>query len=219
LRLSRCVLRTYSPEMKWLRGMFQSSPPPTAADHESFVRRLEALGFFAHASRKKVEEIEGEIRRLGWPGVFSHEGRFFHADAEELAEGGILGFLGTIAPFLATEGVTVPEIQEDLSEDRYRLKLASSDFEIYGPEDVAREATEPGRVWAIATVRTFELVNQLLATTKSQERLYAVNGGNDLFGLFLTQAQFSEITSHAGSVAPGAPYQVQDDPPWYGDRH
>jgi hypothetical protein len=205
--------------MKWLRGLFQTSPPPTAADHEPFVRRLEALGFFAHASPQKGEEIDGEIRRLGWPGVFSHERRFFHADAEELAEGGILGFLETIAPFLATQGVTVPEIQEDLAEDHYHLNLANSDLEIYGPEDVAREATEPGRVWAIATVRTFELVNRLLAATESQERLYAVNGGNDLFGMFLTQAQFSEITSYAGSAARGAPYEVHDDPPWYGDRH
>jgi hypothetical protein len=183
------------------------------------VRRLEAVGFFAHASPEKGKEFAAEIRRLGWPGVFSHEGRFFHADAEDLAEGGILGFLETIASFLATEGVTVPEIEEDLAEDHYRLNLAGSDFGIYEPEDVAREETEPGRVWAIATVRTFELVNRLLATAASQERLYAVNGGNDLFGMFLTPAQFSEITAYAGSAAHGAPYEVRDDPPWYGDRH
>jgi len=203
--------------MKWLRGLFQSAPR-TPPDHTPFLQRLESLGFFTHSSPDNTQSIRAEILRLGWPGVFAHEGRFFHADAEELAEGGILGFLEAVSPFLVAEGVAVPDIQDDLGEDHYKLRWAGREYVVYDASELAREEEEPGRLWAIATVRTFALVNDLLGSTRSHERLYAVNGGNDLFGLFLAPVQLAEIVAYAGNDARGAPYEVQDAPPWYGAR-
>ena len=204
--------------MGWLRGLFQSTPPPAPPDHAAFLQRLESLDFFTHSSPDSLQRIRAEILRLGWPGVFAHERRCFHADAEELAEGGVLGFLEEVSPFLAAEGVAVPDTQDHITEDNYKLRWAGQEHLVYDASDLAREEKEPGRLWAIATVRTFSLVNGLLGSTRSQERLYAVNGGNDLFGLFLTPSQLAEVLAYAGNDARGVPYEVQDAPPWYGAR-
>jgi hypothetical protein len=96
--------------------------------------------------------------------------------------------------------------------------LPGRDYRVYDASDVSREETEPGRLWAVATVSTFSLVNEFMAAADSAERLYAVNGGNDLFGMFLTRSQLAEILAYAGSNARGAPYEAQDIPPWYGDN-
>ena len=55
---------------------------------------------------------------------------------------------------------------------------------------------ELGFLWGVSTVRTFALVNDLLARASSNERLYAVNGGNDLMAIFLTDELWDLITAH-----------------------
>ena len=206
--------------MKWLRRLF--APPPESAsaapavDHTQFLRTLEDLGFLSRATADQTAAVRADIRERGWGGIFSHDGRFFPADAEDLAEGGVAGFLETISGFLAAEGVRVPRIEEEHSESGYALRWDGERDVIWDATDLAREESEPGRLWGIAPVRAFALVNRWLGSAGSPERLYAVNGGNDLFGLFLTPDQFAAIASYAGQDRRGAPYEAKDEPPWYG---
>jgi hypothetical protein len=62
--------------------------------------------------------------------------------------------------------------------------VAASNIVIYSP---ALGENDVGRVWARAAHALFKIVNDQLA--KSQYRFYAINGGNDLGGMFLTQAE------------------------------
>ena len=204
--------------MKWLRDLFASKAHLPKPDHAAFRDRLESLGFFRHCPPDQLATVRAALLTSGWSGVFAHPGRFFPADAEDLAEGGIPGFLESVAPFLAREGVPSPEIEDRFSDRSYTMKVAGREHTIYGELDLQREEREPGRLWAIATVRTFSIVNDLLVAAGSEERLYAVNGGNDLFGLFLTPPQFAEIVAYAGADLRGAPYEVRDEPPSYGAR-
>jgi len=203
-------------DLNWLRRLFGAGPEAEKA-HDGFINSLEAAGFFSHAPPSEVEEIRGELRRLGWPGIFAHSGRFHHADAEELAEGGVAGFLDSVGPFLESEGVALGVIQEDSSADHYTLHVAGRDWVIYDEGAVARDANEPGVLWARASLNAFTLVNELLRDAGSLEHLYAVNGGNDLFGMFLTEGQLTVVRQHAGGSIRGTPYELRDDPPWYGE--
>ncbi len=70
----------------------------------SWPARLEALGWFRLVDAAAAEEAKRAI--VARPYVLAGEvKRRFHADAEELAEGGIMNFLGTVLSFLRAEGV------------------------------------------------------------------------------------------------------------------
>ena len=47
--------------------------------------------------------------------------------------------------------------------------------------------------WELATSRTFAIVNLLLREAGSNERIYSLYGGNDLFALFLTENMYDII--------------------------
>jgi hypothetical protein len=62
----------------------------------------------------------------------------------------------------------------------------------------------------------FTIVNDQLAT--SEYRFYAINGGNDLGGMFLTPAQ----AAAAQKTLPNRtdwPYFPRDEADWYGQYH
>ena len=150
----------------------------------------------------------------GWGVILDDWGRKFYADAEDLAEGGIAQFLRSIEPFLKRQGVDGLEIEEQLSETGYTVIIGSTPYPIYTQEEME---TEDG--WWLATVRTFELVNELLVLAGSEERFYAVGGGNDMFGLFLTPALHEVICNHKDASPRECPYVPLIDPPWYGQKN
>ena len=111
--------------------------------------------------------------------------RSFHADAEELAEGGI------------------PEFLEELREPLARLGAEL-------PDDVAVAETDLD-TWAQAPIDAFCAVNAALERAGSDERLYALYGGNDLFALLLTDALRDQF--HATEPPRERPYiPLPDDP-------
>jgi hypothetical protein len=135
-------------------------------------------------------------------------------DAEDLAEGGIgeayEGFLPAYQKY-------VPEplkIEEELDNDkmRYAVKCAGKEYVIYAP-DLEDEGLES---WVLATYALFSIVNDQLAD--SAYRFFAINGGNELGGFFLTQEQ----ALAARKTLPNKrdwPYLPTTEKSWGGQHH
>ena len=77
---------------------------------------------------------------------------------------------------------------------------------IYAPEN--EDAS-----WPNATYALFSIVNAQL--TGSPYRFYAINGGNDLGGMFLTSEQY-EGAKRSLERKSDWPYLPSDQPPLYG---
>jgi hypothetical protein len=67
--------------------------------------------------------------------------------------------------------------------------------------------------------RGFRIVDELLAAVGSSERVYAVNGGNDLFAFFLTPELHQTVMEHPEASPEGGPYKPTEDYPWFGQPH
>jgi|SRR5580700_131031 hypothetical protein len=106
-------------------------------------------------------------------------------DAEDLAEAGIKEAYQSMMRALGQYVSEPTEVQEvvDNKAPSYVVKCAGLEYVIYSP---ALPDVE-GRSWGRAAHAFFKIVNDQL--TKSEYRLYAINGGNDLGGMFLTQSE------------------------------
>jgi hypothetical protein len=83
---------------------------------------------------------------------------------------------------------------------------------IYSPELPEGE----GQSWGRATHALFAIVNNQLA--KSEYGFYAINGGNDLGGMFLTPSECEEARQPLPRKGDW-PYLPTDEHPWYGECH
>ena len=135
-------------------------------------------------------------------------------DAENLAEAGILEAYESLLPELQKYVPQPAQVEELIDNDvgRYAVKSGTRDFVIYAPD----LDDKGGESWGRATVAFFTIINDQLAP--SQYRFYAINGGNDLGGLFLTPAQ--AVAAQKGlSNKTDWPYLPKDEPDWYGQYH
>ncbi len=183
-----------------------------------FVTELEELGYFNGLEPESAEALKEAFEQSGWLGIFSESHRFFMADAEDLAEGGIGRFLQEISPFLALQGVALPEIEEEMSEEGYVVRVGGADYQIYDAADMERDASgeESGLIWGLSMVHGFRIADELLAAAGSAERAYAVNGGNDLFVLFLTPELHRVIMEHPDASRCDGPYVPHEEYPLFG---
>lgn len=134
-------------------------------------------------------------------------------DAEELAETGMAEAYERLLPELRKYVSQPLPMMEEIDHDSpvYSVRCGGKQYVIYGP-DVDEEKSSS---WARATVAFFTIINEQLASTAY--RFYAINGGNDLGGMFLTPAQAME--SRAALPRPQDwPYLPVDEPPWYGQH-
>lgn len=135
-------------------------------------------------------------------------------DAEDLAEGGIGEGYESLLPALRKFVKSPVTIEEDRDDDSpsYSVRCGDMHFEIYGPDLEEGE----GNSWGRATVALFSIVNAQLK--HASHRFYAINGGNDLFGMFLTPAQAKEARKSLPSKSDW-PYLPIDEEPYYGQYH
>lgn len=135
-------------------------------------------------------------------------------DAEDLAEAGIREAYESLLPELRKYVPQPAEVEEviDNNAGRYAVKSGTREFVIYAPE----LNDEGGESWGRATVTFFTIVNDQLAN--SQYRFYAINGGNDLGGMFLTPSQ-AAAAQQSLSNKTDWPYFPKDEPEWYGQYH
>ena len=135
-------------------------------------------------------------------------------DAEAIAEGGIAEGYESVLPNLRQFVKHPVRIEEDRDDDApsYSVRCGDTEFEIYAPD----LDEEEGNSWGRATVALFSIVNEQLKN--ATHRFYAINGGNDLFGMFLTP----EEAAAAQNSLPNKrdwPYLPKDEEPWYGQYH
>jgi len=135
-------------------------------------------------------------------------------DAESLAEGGIAEAYESLLPQLRKYVPQPAMIEEDLDDKaaRYTVKYGSKKFSIYGPN----LADDEGRSWGRATHAFFAIVNDQLANC--DHRFFAINGGNELGGMFLTPAEIEAARNSLPNISDW-PYLPNDQHPWYGQFH
>jgi hypothetical protein len=132
-------------------------------------------------------------------------------DAEDLAKQGILEAYEQLHPQLRQyEASNVDIVEEfdddDDDDDTYTVFADGKRYDIRG------NGVE-GDPWALATVAFFEIVNGSLAG--SSHRFYALYGGNDLAGIFLTDEQFAVARESIGRHTHW-PWIPVNHPPDYG---
>lgn len=140
--------------------------------------------------------------------------QLIHLDAENLAEAGIREAYESLLPSLQEYAPQPARVEELIDNDagRYAVKSGTREFVIYAPD----LDDKGGESWGRAAVAFFTILNDQLV--HSQYRFYAINGGNDLGGLFLTPSQ----ALAAQKVIPNKtdwPYFPKGEPDWYGQYH
>jgi hypothetical protein len=140
--------------------------------------------------------------------------QWIHLDAEDLAEAGIVEAYQRLLPELRKYVLQPARVEEVIDNDTplYAVRCERKEHAIYGPE----LGEEGGGSWGRATVAFFAIVNDQLAGTAY--RFYAINGGNDLGGMFLTPAQ-AQASRDSLPRPQDWPYLPTDEPPWYGQHH
>ena len=135
-------------------------------------------------------------------------------DAEDLAETGVRAAYERIKPALSKYVEDPRDIIEHINNDipSYSVSAAGRTYDIYGP-DLQQGA---GESWGRATVALFGIVNDQLFN--SSVRFYAINGGNDLGGMFLTPEDV-EAANRALEQKTDWPYLPILNHPYYGQNH
>lgn len=135
-------------------------------------------------------------------------------DAEDLAEAGIKAAYLSMMQALRQYVSEPAEVQEvvDSEAPSYVVKCDGLEYVIYSPA----LPEEEGQNWGRAAHAFFKIVNNQLA--KTEYRLYAINGGNDLGGMFLTQAE-CEAARKSLRRKEDWPYLPTLDHPLYGQYH
>jgi hypothetical protein len=135
-------------------------------------------------------------------------------DAEALAEAGIKEAYDSMASDFDRYQPEPAELQEVVDNDApsYLVKCRGREYPIYSPD----LPEEQGRSWGRATHAFFQIINDQLK--KSEYRFYAINGGNDLGGMFLTQSE-CEVARRSLPRKEDWPYLPTLEHPWYGQHH
>jgi hypothetical protein len=132
-------------------------------------------------------------------------------DAEALAETGLKAAYEELLPHLKKYVASPAAVTERIDNDApsYAVTCLGIDYPIYSKNDGDES-------WGRATVALFDIVNRQLA--KTPYRFFAINGGNDLGGMFLTPAQ-AEAAKKSLPRKQDWPYLPTASKPWYGQYH
>ena len=154
---------------------------------KELIAELERLGFYSYTPPWRIDAARADAVRTGYLfAEFTH--RDFMADAEELAEGGVLECLALCWPFLTQQGILIEDAREEVGEgDGYSVWINDQRFWMYTEEELGPDC------WVRATNRMLEMLNTLLKDAGSNERAFTLEGGNDQQLVFLTEAQYAAI--------------------------
>lgn len=135
-------------------------------------------------------------------------------DAEDLAEAGIKNAYEKLCAILKTYVSEPAAIAEKINNDlpSYSIIYAGDTYDIYSPT----LSDAQGASWGRATYMLFMLINNQLRS--SAVKFYAINGGNDLGGMFLTEQQAATARKNLTNKTDW-PYLPTPEHPWYGQHH
>jgi hypothetical protein len=189
---------------------------PSVADMQ-LANDLEARGFFRYLDPKDAEKAKAAIEKDGISAIWRVEtGRFvLGADAEDLAEGGIVDWLEELRPALERMDVRLPDdVEQQIDEARYAVHAGGRDYTIYDLEGADAAAAEDGALlWGLSWSRAFGLLNDLLEQAGSGERAYA---GTDVGVWLLTPELHEALVAELGSDRE-RPYVPNEQPRAFGE--
>jgi hypothetical protein len=135
-------------------------------------------------------------------------------DAEDLAEAGIKKAYESALPVLRQYVSEPAQVHEVVDNDApsYLVRCAGQEYMIYSPA----LPDDEGHLWGRAAYAFFKMINDQLS--KSEYRLYALNGGNDLGGMFLTQPE-CEAARNSLPRKEEWPYLLTLEHPSHGQPH
>jgi len=169
-------------------------PAPVAAARPSraavvaLMDRLEQLGFYRYVPAGQVAACKSKDVNASSP-FTSESSRVYLADAEDLAEGGVQGFLMELRPFLHRLGVKITAVSQQFDAERdYVVSVNGTSHLIYSAQQA-----ESWESWEQASRQAFTIVNRLLEQAGSAERLYRLYGGNDCQAVLLTPEMYAVI--------------------------
>jgi len=115
-----------------------------------WARRWTSWAFLPLPSRMRRPRWRSDFRSGG--GIYGETGRFFHADAEELAEGGVAEFFAQLQPFQSKQGVNLTDVEQRLADDdrSYWVSAAGIEHKIYDAREYESERTTPV-LWGLST--------------------------------------------------------------------
>jgi hypothetical protein len=140
--------------------------------------------------------------------------RAIHLDAEALAEQGMVECYSRLLPELKAYVAAPLVLSEKVDAERGRYAvLAGGSVQDIFPSPLGGDEHES---WGVATAALFEIVNRQLKN--APVKFYAINSGNDLMGIFLTQEQ-AEAARKTLKRRSDWPYLPAMQAPWFGQYH
>ena len=115
-----------------------------------FADRLEVLGFFRYTPPEVLASLKHDFQESSWAAVFGETGRLFLADAEDLTEGGVGDFLRGIELFLKGQGISLNQVEDDVSEQGYAVMVNGRRYKIYDGDEVQRRQKQLGLLWGLS---------------------------------------------------------------------
>lgn len=147
---------------------------------------------------------------MGSEDVINYDEMLFF-DAENLAEQGMANAYEEIKVEFRKRSIELSSIEEiiDNKNGTYHIAHDGKTYCIYA--DISDRNS-----WANATVALFDIVNSQLKET--DVRLYAINGGNDLGGLILTESECAKAREQLENKSDW-PYIPEHGDEWVGQPH
>jgi hypothetical protein len=150
------------------------------------------------------------MARVGQSNPIDYD-RMIALDAEDLAETGIAEAYERVGIEAKRLGVALAPIkeQDDPDEPSYSVQFGAKTYKVYDKH------TDVVTSWENATWIFFEIVNAQM--TNGPYRFYALMGGNDLHGIFMTDAEMAKVRGSSLKMRDW-PYLPTANPPLYGRR-
>lgn len=195
---------------------FENMDDDDVFKYDEFLSGIERYGYLEYVPEQMMDRVKKLLARGSWPFFDDRSGRKYHTDADDLAEKGGAKFIKIILPFLEKQGARVESIEEYFDEE-YRITVNGKETVIWNDDEVeAENAGKPVSTWGLSLVRIFAIVNELLEQAGSEERLYAVSGGDVLEAVFLTPELVDFMYGSLQVMIEDRPYIPVAEHPMYG---
>ena len=193
-----------------MRNYMSDSPLSDPANLKIVIQELASLDFFKFVPKSEIARLKtGTARALTenndlWNHFdnshelefWSAELRYFPADAEFLAEAGIGDVIREMIPVLRKEGLEItsltdePFCDEATTQSSYHLVVNGVRHTIFDSQ-----VSEDADFWGISHKRTADILNDLLQSVGSTERVYGNGHNNDAGFQILNDRLFQYIST------------------------
>ena len=140
---------------------------------DKILKKLEDLNYFKFTLPENLNEAKEQMKSnfiknktldTGIEDYVSLDGRIFHADYENLMEGGVSAKIGCFENILKKEGIIITELSTDEydKEDIYYIVLNGQKYIMSNPNDSYDKTLE----------NFYNLINNLLEKAGSKERMF-----------------------------------------------